>query len=142
LTIYADSSFLVSIYIQDVHSAEAVRRMGPGPSVRTTNLSRSEVANALFRYVFRGNLSFAEAQKHWNEFQQDSLRGVWIHAGLPDEIWETSIGLARKFGPSLGARTLDTLHVACALELRADKFWTFNERQEKLAQAVGLDTTA
>jgi predicted nucleic acid-binding protein len=142
LTIYADSSFLVSIYIQDIHSTEAVRRMGPGPSVWTTNLSQSEVANALFRYAFRGNLSLAEAQKHWVEFKQDSLKGVWIHADLPDEIWETSIGLARKFGPRLGVRTLDTLHVACALELRADKFWTFDERQGKLARAAGLDTTA
>jgi hypothetical protein len=32
--------------------------------------------------------------------------------------------------------------VACALELRAERFWTFDERQAKLAEAVGLDTSA
>jgi predicted nucleic acid-binding protein len=37
-------------------------------------------------------------------------------------------------------RTLDTLHVACALELKADRFWTFDERQAKLAKARGLKT--
>ena len=57
-------------------------------------------------------------------------------------MWETSIDLARRFGPTLGVRTLDSLHVACALELRAQKFWTFDERQAKLAEAAGLDTTA
>ena len=34
--------------------------------------------------------------------------------------------------------TLDTLHVACALELGAERFWTFDARQAKLARAVGL----
>lgn len=57
-------------------------------------------------------------------------------------MWETSINLARRFGPTLGVRTLDSLHVACAMELSAQKFWTFDERQAKLAEAAGLDTTA
>ena len=37
-------------------------------------------------------------------------------------------------------RTLDTLHVASALELKAEHFWTFDDRQAKLALAVGLKT--
>jgi len=38
-------------------------------------------------------------------------------------------------------RTLDSLHVACALELKAERFWTFDERQAKLARVEGLKTT-
>jgi predicted nucleic acid-binding protein len=56
--------------------------------------------------------------------------------------WDTSIALARKYGPSIGVRTLDSLHVACALELKAQRFWTFDERQARLAKAVGLKTGA
>jgi len=41
---------------------------------------------------------------------------------------------------TLGVRTLDSLHVACALELKAERFWTFDERQARLAEAVGLNT--
>ena len=62
--------------------------------------------------------------------------------GFPSRAWETSIELARRHGPTLGVRTLDSLHVACALELRAERFWTFDERQMKLADAVGLDTSS
>jgi predicted nucleic acid-binding protein len=142
LTIYVDSSFLVSNYIQDVHSAEATRRMGQHPSVWITQLTGSEMANALFRYVFRGNFSLAEVHKYWGEFESDCAMGVWSQTDLPAEIWGISIGLARNFGPTLGVRTLDSLHVACALELHAKKFWTFDERQAKLAEAVGLDTSA
>jgi predicted nucleic acid-binding protein len=39
--------------------------------------------------------------------------------------------------PAFGS-TLDTLHIACALELTAESFWTFDERQARLAKAVGL----
>jgi predicted nucleic acid-binding protein len=41
----------------------------------------------------------------------------------------------------LGVRSLDTLHVASALELRAEGFWTFDERQKRLARAVGVKTS-
>jgi hypothetical protein len=37
---------------------------------------------------------------------------------------------------------LESLHVACALELRAERFWAFDERQARLAEAAGLDTNA
>jgi len=37
-------------------------------------------------------------------------------------------------------RTLDSLHVACAIELKAERLWTFDERLAKLAKAQGLKT--
>jgi predicted nucleic acid-binding protein len=61
---------------------------------------------------------------------------------LPRKAWETAIRLARRFAPTIGVRTLDSLHVACALELKAQKFWTFDDRQARLAEVVGLDTSA
>ena len=48
--------------------------------------------------------------------------------------------LALRHVSKLGVRASDTLHVAVALELDVDTFWTFDERQMKLAQAVGLKT--
>lgn len=142
MTICADSSFLVSNYIQDVHSPEAIRRMSTLPSVWITPLNKTELAHALQQYVFRKQLSAFEAQRAWSEFQQDCASGIWIPIGLPEKIWETSISLAQKHGPTLGVRTLDSVHVACALELNARKFWTFDDRQGRLAEAVGLDTSA
>jgi len=59
---------------------------------------------------------------------------------LPLSTYATSIRLARQHEPTLGVRTLDTLHVAAALELKATRFWTFDERQAKLAEAQGLAT--
>jgi predicted nucleic acid-binding protein len=57
---------------------------------------------------------------------------------MPDHAFEVCADLARRYGSKLGVRTLDSLHVACALELKAERFWTFDERQAKLAKAQGM----
>jgi predicted nucleic acid-binding protein len=111
------------------------------PLVWVTPLNRAEAANAIHRYVFRRAISASDALASWIHFEQDRAKGIWIEIGLPSRFWETSIDLARRYGPTLGIRTLDSLHVACALELKAQKFWTFDDRQARLAEAVGLDTT-
>ena len=141
MTIYADSSFLVSIYVDDVHSSEADRRMAMGEAVYATPLNRAEIAHAMHQSVFRGKLTLFEVQCVWENFEQDWSSGVWVQAELPSRTWQTGIDLARQHGPTLGTRTLDSLHVACALELKAKRFWTFDDRQLRLAEAVGLDTS-
>ena len=72
------------------------------------------------------------------EFVSDQKNGSWLETGLPDQAFYLCADLARRHGPKLGVRTLDSLHVACALELKAERFWTFDERQAKLAKAEGL----
>ena len=141
MTVYADSSFIAPIYVIDVHAAEARRRMGSRPDVWLTPFNRAELANALYQQVFRARFSAVEAQLAWNNFEQDCAQGVWNLVDLPSTAWQTCIDLARKYGPTLGVRTLDSLHVACALELKAQHFWTFDERQARLAEEVGLDTS-
>lgn len=139
---YADSSFLASLYVEEVHSAEADRRMANGPSVWLTPLNHAELAHAFHFQVFRERISEERAREVWQQFDRDCQRGFWTFVHIPDEAWDTSIRVARRYVATLGIRTLDSLHVACALELQAEKFWTFDERQAKLAEAVGLDTTA
>jgi predicted nucleic acid-binding protein len=48
--------------------------------------------------------------------------------------------IARLHTPRIGAKGLDVLHVASAIVFGADVFYTFDRRQAKLAQAVGLKT--
>jgi predicted nucleic acid-binding protein len=57
---------------------------------------------------------------------------------LPEMVFDICADLARRHGPRLGVRTLDSLHVASALQLKAERFWTFDERQAKLAKVEGL----
>jgi|GEM_PF-150519 len=141
LSIYADSSFFVSLYLTDVHSEEAQRRVSGHPRLWVTPLHRAEWTHAVAQGVFRGTISNDEAGQFYSVFEDDRRRGLWMEVALPEMAFERCVQLAKQHGPQLGPRTLDTLHIASALELRADHFWTFDQRQAKLGRAVGLKSS-
>jgi predicted nucleic acid-binding protein len=140
LTVYADTSFFVSLYLEDRHSKGAEQLIASGEPVWCTPFHRAEYAHALAQQVFYKKLTTSEADKAHADLEEDRITGLWIEAAVPENAFELCADLARRCGPKLGVRTLDSLHVACALELKADRFWTFDERQAKLARAVGLKT--
>jgi len=138
LSIYADSSFFVSLYVPDQHTSEARRRVASRPALWMTPLHVAEWAHAIEQQVFRGSASRRQADRTIQLFQDDRSQGLWKEAALPDRAFEVCTQLAHQYAARLGVRTLDTLHVACALELQADQFWTFDQRQAKLARVAGL----
>jgi predicted nucleic acid-binding protein len=140
LSIYVDSSFVVSLYVTDQHSSESRARISSAPSLWFTPLHNAEWAHALGQHVFRGQLSLSEAQRMHARLDDHKSSGRWISIAVPDHAFDRCADLARRYGPKLGVRTLDSLHVSCALELKAERFWTFDERQAKLAKAEGLKT--
>ena len=141
MTVYSDSSFLISVYVADIHSTAADTLLRSKPRIPVTALHVAEWAHAVGQHVFRGQMSASDAARVTSEFEADCDTGLWTQVGLPDHAFELCIELARRHGPKLGVRTLESLHVACALELKAERFWTFDERQAKLAKAEGLRTT-
>ncbi len=138
--ISADSSYFVSLYLVDQHSKNAWFRTSSNPTVWITPLSRAEVAHAVFAHVFWKKISLLQAEKVMRNFERSCASGVWRLTEMPPGAFDRGVDLARRYGPTLGIRTIDSLHIACALELGAEKFWTFDERQARLAKAVGLDT--
>jgi predicted nucleic acid-binding protein len=138
LKVYVDSSFVVSLYITDSHSPEARRHVQQVSSLPLTPLHRAEWSHALGQQQFWGNLSSQKAATIDSHFVADEAAGLWQATDLPDRAFDICADLARKHGAAIGVRTLDSLHVATALELRAERFWTFDERQAKLAKARGL----
>jgi predicted nucleic acid-binding protein len=141
LTIYADSSVFVSLYINDQHSPQARKWFTSRPSVWFTPLHRAEWMHAVEQHVFRGYMTAGEARKVYLHFELDSGKGLWLDTLLPESAFRVAVDLARKHVAHIGTRTLDSLHVASALELKAERFWTFDERQKKLAKAAGLKTS-
>ncbi len=138
MTIYVDTSFFVSLYLPDRHSAEARRRIAERPRIWLTPLHRAEWAHAVSQHVFQSKISARESQQVFRHFERDRRQGLWGEASFPEMAFETSVELARRHVARLGVRTLDSLHVASALELKADAFWTFDDRQAKLAGAAGF----
>jgi predicted nucleic acid-binding protein len=140
LSVYADTSFFVSIYLNDSHSkaADELARSGMRPSF--TPLHAAEWTHAIAQQVFRGHLSAMDAHATYVDLERDLASALWRRLPFPEQALDRCANLARRHGPTFGIRTLDSLHVACALELKAERFWTFDERQAKLARAEGLKT--
>jgi predicted nucleic acid-binding protein len=103
-----------------------------------TPLHVAECTHAIEQHVFRKTITRSEADRALRRFHEYRALGLWREAPLPDQAFELCARLAQRYAARLGVRTLDTLHVASALELRAEHFWTFDERQAKLAAAAGL----
>ena len=105
-----------------------------------TALHVAEWVHAIAQHVFHGQMTGDEAARVRREFDYDRTGGLWETISVPDTAFDVCADLGRLYGPKLGIRTLDSLRVACALELKAERFWTFDDRQLKLATAVGLKT--
>lgn len=68
----------------------------------------------------------------------DRDAGIYICVPVSDAMYATAAELALAHTHSHGVRTLDLLHLAAALELKAEVFLSFDRRQRALAKAVGL----
>jgi predicted nucleic acid-binding protein len=141
LTAYADTSVLVSVYLEDIHSHKIGGMLSHLTDCFLTPLHRAEWFHAVAQHVFRGTINETKAGELHVLFEKDVKTGAWLEVALPDNAFDLCANLARQYGPKLGMGTLDTLHVACAIELKAERFWTFDEQQAKLAKAQGLKTT-
>jgi predicted nucleic acid-binding protein len=138
--IYVDPSGLARLYLHQTGSFEmSVWRGKISGPLAVTHPGRIEIINAICRAVFAGHLTESAAGEALADFALDFAEGRLRQAEI---LWRAALNraaeLSRKHTPKLGTRSLDVLHVACALELKARYFLTFDERQQKLALAVGL----
>jgi predicted nucleic acid-binding protein len=140
VTIYADTSFFVSLYLPDRRTSDVERRISSRPSLWMTSLHVAECTHAIELHVFRKAITRSEADRALQRFQEHRSQKLWRESPLPERAFEVCAQLAQRHAARLGVRTLDTLHVASALELKVERFWSFDERQVRLALAAGLKT--
>jgi len=108
------------------------------PRIWFSPLHSAECSHAISKQVFYRKISLAEMDAVFETLKRDRADGLWLETAMPENAFEVCADLGRRYAPKLGMRTLDTLHVACAIELKAERFWTFDERQAKLAKAQGM----
>ena len=135
---YSDTAFLVSLYGRDANSLVARQLLPSQPAFLLTPLGDAEFVNALALLVFRNYWSRSEASAVMDRFRQERSAGVFRAVPFTLEMWDKASELSRLHTAAMGTRTLDVLHVAAALLLEPDVFFTFDQRQAKLARAVRL----
>ncbi len=139
MIVYADTSFLFSLYVPDANSSSAAAMMKRiKPPLVATDFAEFELTNALNWRIFRKELRASEEQAVLLSFSKDVHAGVIRVVPISAATFAHARRIARTQTRLLGTRALDVLHVASALALRADSFCTFDKNQARLASALGL----
>jgi predicted nucleic acid-binding protein len=148
---YADTNFLSRFYLRLSESGEILDLLNQAESEATaplpiTWLHRMEPLNSFQLYVFAGKVggqtrvtaeqaAAAHATFQADLVQKSFLRPVQIELpGLESQFEE----LALRHTAKHGFRTYDLIHVASALLLACDTFWSFDLKASKLASLEGL----
>lgn len=138
--IYADTSFLFSLYLRDANTAGVIGYLKANPTpLAFTGWQKLELRNAVRLSGFRGNHDRPAMVGALQKIDADVLQGDLADTPL---VWpmvlDEAEALSARHAMPLGVRALDLLHVAAAVTLGAGKFLTCDGRQLAVAQAAGL----
>ena len=139
MKIYLDSSLVASLYTldSDTAAATAAIQLASGELI-VTPLCEIEVINALGLRAFRKEVPLDRTRISIDTFERDLRSGPFERKPLPAGIFPRAGQLSKMMTPQTGIRAADLLHIAAALELGTDAFYTFDRRQRTLADATGL----
>jgi len=99
-----------------------------------------EFTNAVNLKLFRKELTQSKANIIHERFSEHEQKGVYYRPTIDwTETMIRSIELSKRHSSDIGSRSLDIVHVALALSIGADRFFTFDGRQSQLALLAGLN---
>ena len=137
---YFDSSILVKAYCPEPNSTDALALiLAEAVPLPLTHLQEAEIRNALRLKVFRQELSAPSLKISLFLFDEDIRVGRLERPHYdPHAVYRRAEILSHQHAAMTGARTLDILHVAAALELKVVRFVSFDHRQRAVARKAGL----
>jgi predicted nucleic acid-binding protein len=148
---YADTNFFSRLYLPLVESEEAARLMATAqatasPPLPVTWLHRVETINAFQLHVFTGKargqtrITPEQAAAAHANFRADLADPTFLRSAQLawPELESQFEELALRHTAKHGFRTYDLVHVASALILACDAFWSFDSKASKLAAWEGL----
>ena len=152
MKIYADTNFFSRLYLNrpDLPRIKALLAEAEADEevpLPVTWLHRVETLNAFELYVFTGKfkghprITSEQAAAARAAFQEDIAGGSLLAPAQiePRQLeWQVE-EIALRHTAKHGFRTYDLLHVASALLLGCETFWSFDSKASKLAELEGLD---
>lgn len=137
---YADSSFAVSLFAQDVNGAPALAHMRQmNVPLVWTGWHDLEFENAVELRIHRGVMSRSDQQACVRLLEQAGREGGISRVALDfSRALAAARALVSRHSAAIGVRAFDVFHVALAQELAASHFLSFDARQKRLAAAEGM----
>lgn len=137
--LYLDTSALLKLYIREEGSEQVQATLSAQDEpLPIWEMQESEFMNALYLKVFWKEITLAQARKQIAHFRDRFSRGVYFSPEIHRSDLMLSFQRLCEETPRLGCRTMDIFHVACAIEIGATGFMSFDQRQLELAKFAGL----
>lgn len=138
--VYVDTSVIVTLYVKEKYSRKAADWIrNNDEAMPLTPFHELEFINAVNLKLFRKAITETQAGSIFSRLSEHQQGGVYYQPLINwPEVMPRSIALSKRHTSDLGSRSLDIVHVALALSIRANRFLTFDERQSRLAEAAGL----
>jgi predicted nucleic acid-binding protein len=148
---YADTNFLAQLYIPAPDSDKVEFVVDWARDEGLTHLPMTwllyiETVNAFEQYVFLSRtlgsvrITAEQASIAQHAFKRDVEAGEFLtDSDVPAaDLKQRCEDLSRRHTARHGARIYDLVHVASALLLNCEHFWSFDQRVRKLARVEGL----
>lgn len=133
--LYVDTSVIVKLYFREEYSLDASNWLrNNDEAIPLTSFHELEFNNAVYLKRFRAEITEKEVALILSRFDEHQRKGIYYRPQLHwTEIFSYALDLSKQHTRKTGARSLDILHVASALSMKADRFITFDDRQSNLA---------
>lgn len=137
--LYLDTSALLKLYILERGSKAVQARLATQDHpLPVWEIQEFELVNALRLKAFWKEITPAQAEAQIARFDDRKRRGLYYFPEVTrGDLMRTFRTLSTET-VRLGCRTMDILHVACAVQIGATEFLTFDERQRTLARHAKL----
>jgi predicted nucleic acid-binding protein len=140
--LYLDTSALLKLYILEQGSELVQSRVASQDyPLPIWEIQKAELFNALRLKFFWNEITLEQAETQIALFENRLKRGLYAFPEIDrDSLMRCVLRLGAET-PRLGCRTMDIFHVACAVEIGASEFLSFDQRQNALATHAGLKLT-
>jgi predicted nucleic acid-binding protein len=138
--VYVDTSVIVKLYFREELSREASNWLKRNnQAIPLTRFHELEFTNAIQLKQFRSEITGDETLVITTRFREHENKGIFYRPQLDwSELFNYAVDLSKKHTAMIGARSLDILHIASALSIKAEKFLTVDGRQTEVAKLAGL----
>lgn len=136
-----DSAILVKLFVFEANSPDAIALVRSYPlPILFTDLQETEARNALRLKCRRNELDSSQLHLSLQVIESDLAAGRLQRTALDwPQVWSKARDLSALYALETNCRTLDTLHVACALILGVADFGSFDPKQRVMAAKAGLN---
>lgn len=136
--IYFDSSYVAKCYLHEPGADKVQALATRSAGIASCEIAQLEFAAALLRHLREGRINGQRLQEARGDFLDDQRNGVWAWLPCSSVLIENARERVLKLTPSVFLRSIDALHLTCAVENGFTEIYTNDRHMMSAAPHFGL----